>query len=63
MSISQQRAALIASIYLKMAKKPTKRVLPEYKSDILNTINLIETELCQLDGGQFVLLFVNRLKS
>ena len=63
MSISQQEAALVAPVRPEMTKKSTERIPLEHKSDIFDTINLIETKFCQLDGGQLVLPLVNRLKS
>ena len=63
MSVSQQRAALVASIHSEMVKKPTKRVPHEHESDILNTVNLIEIKLYQLNKEQLIFPFVNRLKS
>ena len=62
MSISQQEAALVALVHPEMAKKPVKRVPHEHKSNILNTVNLIEIKLCQLNGGQLMLPLVNKLK-
>ena len=63
MSISQQKAALVALVYLEMAKKFIKRVTFEHESKILNIINLIETKFCQLNKRQFMLPLINRLKS
>ena len=63
MNVSQQKAALIASVYSEIIKKSAKRVPHKHESDILDIINLIEIKFCQLNEGQLMLLLVNRLKS